>query len=204
MTPESETEGKDSKSRGAQRRSRGISAKIFSGLASILDYRAMLHVLRMMHYYNYSHVRPSRLIEFGAATRIAPNVSFSNGERIKIGDRTQIGARCSIWAGDETGRILIGSDATFGPDCMLTSSNYGSAPDKLVTDQKTAEKDIIIGDGVWLGAKTVVTAGVVIGDGCIVGAGSVVTRDLPPGAIAAGVPARVVKFRDGRPAPTAG
>jgi acetyltransferase-like isoleucine patch superfamily enzyme len=44
---------------------------------------------------------------------------------------------------------------------------------------------------------------VTIGDGCIVGANSVVTKDLPSGAIAAGIPARVIKMRDGSPVPGA-
>jgi acetyltransferase-like isoleucine patch superfamily enzyme len=42
---------------------------------------------------------------------------------------------------------------------------------------------------------------VTIGDGCVVAAGSVVTKDLPPGAVAAGVPARIVKMRDGGAVP---
>jgi acetyltransferase-like isoleucine patch superfamily enzyme len=54
---------------------------------------------------------------------------------------------------------------------------------------------VVIGDDVWLGVRVVVTAGVTIGEGCIVGAGAVVTKDLPPNAIAAGVPARVIGER---------
>ena len=54
-----------------------------------------------------------------------------------------------------------------------------------------------------LGAGVTVLGGVTIGDGCIVGAGAVVTADLPPGAIAHGVPARVRRFRDGAAAPSA-
>ncbi|KAI9133931.1 DapH/DapD/GlmU-related protein [Acaryochloris sp. CCMEE 5410] len=56
---------------------------------------------------------------------------------------------------------------------------------------------VIIEDDVWLGAGTTVLDGVKIGKGCIVGAGAVVTKDLPAYAIAAGVPAKVIKMREG-------
>ena len=50
----------------------------------------------------------------------------------------------------------------------------------------------------WLGAKCLVLDGVSIGEGAVVGAGSVVTRDIPPFAVCAGNPARVIRFRGAR------
>ena len=55
---------------------------------------------------------------------------------------------------------------------------------------------IHIGDDVWIGAGTVVMAGVRIGNASIIGAGSVVSSDVPPGVVAAGCPARVVRTLD--------
>jgi acetyltransferase-like isoleucine patch superfamily enzyme len=52
-----------------------------------------------------------------------------------------------------------------------------------------------IGRNVWLGAKVTVSKGVAIGDNAIVGANAVVTHDIPPNAIAAGVPARIIRMR---------
>lgn len=52
-----------------------------------------------------------------------------------------------------------------------------------------------VGNDVWIGAGAVVVDGVTIGDGAVVGAGAVVTRDIPPYAVAAGVPARVLRYR---------
>jgi acetyltransferase-like isoleucine patch superfamily enzyme len=170
-------------------------------LRSVADPRAWAHLLRLVHYYNYTHVAERRRASLGADLRFAPNVSLANAERISIGDRTHVGARSSIWAGPTSGRITIGADCLFGPLVFLTAANYGIAPDALVLDQPREERDIVIGDDVWLGAGVMVMAGVTIGDGCIVGAGSVVTRSLDAGIIAAGSPARPIGSRRS-PSPT--
>jgi acetyltransferase-like isoleucine patch superfamily enzyme len=64
-------------------------------------------------------------------------------------------------------------------------------------DQKKIEQDITIGRDVWLGANSVVLAGVTIGDGAVIAAGAVVNRDVPAGSIVGGVPARVLSWRAG-------
>jgi acetyltransferase-like isoleucine patch superfamily enzyme len=163
----------------------------------LVDPRPWLHGLRLVHFYNYSHVQERRRMRVGPSAKIAPNVSIRNGERISIGARAHIGERCYLWAGDGTGRVIIGDDALFGPEVFLTASDYETAPGIPVMTQPKRERDVVIGRDVWLGARVVVVAGVTIGDGCIVGAGAVVTHDLPPGAMAAGVPARVIGWRGG-------
>lgn len=169
--------------------------KLFGAVASVLDPRVYLHVFRLLHYYNYSHVRERRKLTRGPGVGFPPNVSLANAERIVIGSRSKIGARTSLWAGDSHGRITIGEDVRLGPECFLTASDYGAEPGKKIVEQQRLEADIVVGNDVWLGARVFVTAGVEIGDGCIVGAGAVVTRSLPPGSVAVGVPARVVHSR---------
>jgi acetyltransferase-like isoleucine patch superfamily enzyme len=127
--------------------------------------------------------------------RMSPTASLRNGERIKIGAYAHIGANCSIWAGDSVGRITLGRHALLGPEVFITASNYQTAPGTPVMDQPKLERDVVIGDDVWLGARVMVVAGVEIGDGCIIGASSVVTRSIPAGSIAVGNPARVVGRR---------
>jgi maltose O-acetyltransferase len=56
-----------------------------------------------------------------------------------------------------------------------------------------AAKPIVIGDNVWLGGGAIVLAGVTIGADSVVGAGAVVTRDVPPGVVVVGNPARVLR-----------
>lgn len=53
----------------------------------------------------------------------------------------------------------------------------------------------VIGNDVWVGKRVIIKAGITIGDGAVIGAGAVVTKDVPPYAIVAGVPAKVIKYR---------
>ena len=171
-------------------------SRLLRALRSALDPGVLLHPLRLMHYYGYTHVREKRELTLGRNVRLAPNTSFANGARIRLGDDVQLGARCTLWAGRTTGRIDIGARTTFGPDCFVTAADYGLKAGARLTDQVMVERDIVIGADCWIGTKSVITAGVTLGDGCVIGAGSVVTRDVPAGAIAAGVPAKVIRMRD--------
>jgi acetyltransferase-like isoleucine patch superfamily enzyme len=171
-------------------------SKALDAVGSLVDPRTYLHVLRLVHYAGYSHVRERRKIQAGKGTGIAPNVSFRNGERITMGRECHVGERCYLWAGDSSGRIILGDHVSLAPEVFITASDYRFEPGKPFRQQPKDERDIRIGNDVWLGAQVVVTAGVTIGDGCIVGAGAVVTRDLPAGSIAAGVPARVIGTRE--------
>lgn len=65
-----------------------------------------------------------------------------------------------------------------------------------MNEQQWMEKDVIIGNGVWLGANAVIVPGLKIGDGSIVAAGAVVTKDVPTNSIVGGVPAKVIKARE--------
>jgi len=172
------------------------SAKLRRSLATAVDPRTFLQPLRLLHFYSYSHVRPRRQLALGKGVRLAPNVSIRNGCRIEIGDFSEIGERCYIWAGDTHGKIRIGPYALFGPEVFVTVADYEMSPDVPVLSQKKREVDVTIGRDVWLGARVIVTAGVTVGDGCVVGAASVVTHDLPPYSIAVGAPARVLRRRE--------
>lgn len=164
-------------------------------LRSFLHPKVLLHPFRLLHYYGYSHVQPRLEMTLGREVRIAPNASFRNGSRIELGDYVQVGEHAALWAGKATSRIVVGAGTSFGPNCFITSANYGLAAGQPVFDQPMVEKDIIIGRDCWIGTKAVITAGVTLGDGCVIGAGSVVTKDVPAGAIAAGSPAKVIRMR---------
>ncbi len=164
-------------------------------LRSVLDPRTLLHLVRVAHFYGYSHVQEVPKLNRGASVSFAPTVSFRNAERIFLGSGTHVGEGSLIWAGDSSARVILGEKCLLAPNVTITASNYGITMGTPVMDQPKNEQDIVIGPGVWLGANVVVTAGVTIGAGAIVGAGAVVTRSLPANCIAGGVPARVIGQR---------
>jgi acetyltransferase-like isoleucine patch superfamily enzyme len=170
--------------------------RLSAAARSLLDVRTYLHAFRLAHFSSYSHVRQVRRLQLGDGVSMAPNVSFRNAERISIGAGSHIGEHSVIWAGNSTGRVVIGAKCLFAPNVTVTASNYGIVQgDVAIMDQPKDERDVVIGDGAWLGANAVVLAGVTIGEGAVVAAGAVVTRDLPAQCIAGGVPAKVIGTR---------
>lgn len=164
-------------------------------LASAFDPRAWLHLIKLVNYYNYSHVTPLRHVRFAGQRNVSPDAVFQNPERIEIGHRARIGSRCHLWAGPRHGWIRIGDDVLFGPEVMVTAATYRHELGNPVTDQPMSEGDIMIGDNVWLATRAIVLPGTTIGAGSIVAAGAVVKGTFPPMSIIAGSPARVVSER---------
>ena len=181
---------------GALPKNKSKLERVISAFASLLDPRPYLHLFRLVHYYNYSHVGPKRSMRIGEGSSLSPNVSLRNGHLISIGRQCHIGERSSLWAGETSGRIVIGDFVSFAPDVFVTASDYQFQKGVPFRQQPKRDRDVIIGNDVWLGAKVVITAGVTIGDGCIIGAGAVVTKDIPPNSIAGGVPAKVIRSRE--------
>lgn len=128
----------------------------------------------------------------GDGVIIKQRAYFGSGGEIELGDRSQIGQRSRI---DHDTRF--GNDVVMGPDVVIMSSAHAfEDPDIPINLQGAKPRQpVVIGNDVWLGTRVIVLPGVTIGDGAVVGAGSVVTREIPPNAIAAGVPARVLRYR---------
>ncbi len=175
---------------------RNLFMRIGRILQSFLSPHVLIHPFRMLHYYGYSHALQRPKLTLGRDVRLAPNTSFRNGERIDLGDQVQLGEYTAFWAGRSSSWIRVGARTTFGPNCFVTAADYGLAAGTRITDQDMIERDVVIGADCWIGTKSIITAGVTLGDGCVIGAGSVVTRDIPANAIAAGVPAKVIRMRD--------
>lgn len=164
-------------------------------VASVLDPRAWMHAIKLVNYYNYTHVAPLRSVTLGPGAAISPNAAFSNPDRISAGRNLYLGARCHLWAGPSEGRIVIGDNVLFGPEVMVTAAGYRFNDGSPVTAQAMDEADVVIGDDVWLGTRAIVLPGARIGTGAIVAAGAVVRDEIPAFAVAAGVPAKVVGHR---------
>jgi acetyltransferase-like isoleucine patch superfamily enzyme len=85
-----------------------------------------------------------------------------------------------------------------GPRVSFFAENHNfSRLDIPMRDQGVTEGSITVDNDVWIGSGSIITNNVCIGHGSIVAAGSVVTKDVPPGAIVGGVPAKLIKWRDG-------
>lgn len=170
--------------------------RLFRLVASVLDPRAWAHLIKIVNFYNYTHVQPMRQIRLGPKSSISPTAAFANAERIEIGARVRIGFRCVIWAGPKNGRVVIGDDVLFGPEVLITAAGYRYNDGTPVTEQAMDEADVVIGNDVWLGARSVILPGARIGDGAIIGAHSVVRGEIPAYGIAVGAPVRVVSRRE--------
>lgn len=131
------------------------------------------------------HIYRGTIIEIGA------------GGSVSIGHDTHIQANCNIKGFLRD--TCIGAHVQIAPGCGFSPYEHGfSDPNRSMREQPiTSRGDIVVGDDVWFGLGVKVLDGVHIGDGAVIGAGAVVTRDVPPLAIAAGVPARIIGRREG-------
>lgn len=102
------------------------------------------------------------------------------------------------------GKLIVGSFCSIAKTVeFLLSGNHDTSRFSTYPFEKkffnkedaTSKGDILIGDDVWIGERVLVLSGVEIGQGAVIAAGSIVSKSIPPYSIAAGVPARVIKFR---------
>ena len=96
---------------------------------------------------------------------------------------------------DASEKIEIGRNCMIGPHCYITDHDHGHAANQPVGQQPLIGSPVCIGREVWIGAGVIILKGVTIGDGAVIGAGAVVTHDVPPSAVVAGIPARVLRRR---------
>jgi len=135
-------------------------------------------------------VFPFNTFSLGTRSVIEDFCTVNNGVgEVIIGDRTIIGMGNTV-----IGPVKIGNDVMFAQNIVVSGMNHGyedvNVPPSI---QKEICKQITIADDVWIGANSVITAGVNIGKHSVVGAGSVVTKDIPAFCIAVGNPAKIIK-----------
>lgn len=150
--------------------------------------------------------------------RIAPDVKLGQGVRLaafinlygcEIGDETKIGAFVEVQKGVKIGKrckvsshsflcegvtledeVFVGHNVTFINDLYPRSTTVDG---ELKSEKDWTCTPTRIQRRASIGSSATILCGVTIGEGAIIGAGSVVTRDVPPGAVVAGCPARLLK-----------
>ena len=135
-------------------------------------------------------------VKIGKGTHIHRDtiIETGYGGSLTIGAATHIQPRCQFSAYKAS--IEIGHGVSIAPNCGFYPYDHGMAPGELIAKQPLQTKGgILVENDTWLGFGVIVLDDVRIGRGAVVAAGAVVTCDVPNGAIAAGVPARVIKMR---------
>ncbi len=128
----------------------------------------------------------------GAGTRVGPFVEIQKG--VSVGRRCKISSHSFICEG-----VIIEDEAFIGHGVMFTNDRYPRATNEDGTLQHEGDWSITgirVARRASIGSNATVLPGVSIGAGALIAAGAVVTKDVPPGAVVAGVPARVVAWRN--------
>ncbi|MDA0977608.1 MAG: acyltransferase [Proteobacteria bacterium] len=128
-------------------------------------------------------------LQIGSNVRICSSAVIFGSGKLTIGSNTWIGHQVLLCASSS---ILIGENVDISPGVYV-----GTGTHEVSTGERAAgpgfSKDIIIGNGAWIGARAVILPGVTIGAGAMVAAGSLVNRDVDAGTMVAGNPATRVR-----------
>lgn len=133
----------------------------------------------------------SAAVTIGRDVRISRDFTCRVRGRLRIGSGVFFNRSCMLVALES---VEIGENCLFGEMVSIHDENHVSGHDlEPIARRGLHTAPVVIGNSVWVGAKATILAGVTIGDNSVIGAGAVVTRDVPPGVVAGGIPARVIR-----------
>lgn len=114
------------------------------------------------------------------------------GGSIEFDEYAACGHHC-VFGGHKS--LYVGKYSMISGLTYIVPANHGIEQDGVpYVNQPEQKASVHIGDNVWIGCSCVILSGVTVGDNSVVAAGSVVTKDVPPGTLVAGVPARVKRY----------
>jgi len=128
----------------------------------------------------------------GAVTTYA-GASYS--PRLEVGDGTSFGRGIHLFCAT---RMVIGKNVMIADNVYITDNLHGFEDIQAPPSQQplTVPGPVHIGDATWIGERVCILPNVTIGRHCVIGAGAVVTKSIPDFCVAAGVPARVIRYYD--------
>jgi len=121
--------------------------------------------------------------------RLKQRISVWSGASLALGDRCFLNDAVTICATQE---VRIGNYAKIGDQVHIYDSDFH----QVTADADVYQAPVIIGNNVWIGAKSMILAGSIIGDNSVIAAGSIVKGIIPANCVAAGSPAKVIKTFD--------
>ncbi len=157
---------------------------------SVLFIRSIMNYIRAWYIkkIKFRWIKSNGFLRIPFETKI-----WSPHKDITFGHHVQFGSNCMIQCDIEFGNyVLVASNVSFvGKDDHL----FDKVGTPIWNSGRGDSYKTYIGNDVWIGHGAIIMGGVKIGDGAIVAAGAVVTKDVPPGAIVGGNPAKVIKQR---------
>ncbi|WP_370195808.1 MULTISPECIES: DapH/DapD/GlmU-related protein [Aurantimonas] len=167
---------------------------VFSGDIHLAENVLIMAGVRLICAGMPPYLEPAGKISVGAETLIREGAILQTyGGNIVIGKKSAINPYCILQG---NGNISIGDSTLIAAGVKIFSANHVYADvNSPIQTQGETRKGVKIGDDVWIGAGCIVLDGVTIGDGAVIAAGAVVAADVPENALAAGVPAKIVKYR---------
>lgn len=165
----------------------------------VVSYESMMGLCLMLPRFSFFNAIKCHLLrlagaKIGRGVVIYPGVWIMPGRGLIVGDHVDLSKDVLITT---SGGVTIGDRALVGYRTQILSANHSIPPAGLpIPISGDVYAPVTIERDTWIGANCIVLPGVRIGVGAIIGAGSVVTKDIPDNAIAVGVPARVIKYRE--------
>ncbi len=165
----------------------------------VITYETIQQLIFFLPRYSFCNFLKKKFLELNGAS-IGKRVIFYPGVFIFPGRNLEVGDDVNFAKGvivGTPGGVKIGHRVLLGFGCQIMSGNHKIPAEKgRIFEAGYDRKPVEIGDDVWIGAYSVIVAGVKIGEGSVVAAGSVVTKDVKSFSIVGGVPAKLIRERD--------